>query len=36
MKNLMEIDGCKALIAFDPNTNQHPGEFVDFHGGAEF
>lgn len=36
MKNVMEIDGCKALIAFDPDTNQFRGEFVDLNGGADF
>jgi predicted HicB family RNase H-like nuclease len=36
MKNVIEIDGYKALIVFDPNTNRHLGEFMDFNGGAEF
>ena len=36
MKNVMEIDGYKALIAFDPDTNQFRGEFVDLNGGADF
>ena len=36
MKNIMEIDGYKALIAFDPDTNQFRGEFVDLNGGADF
>ena len=36
MKNMMEIDGYKALIAFDPDTNQFRGEFVDLNGGADF
>ena len=36
MKNVMEIDGYKALIAFDPDTNQYLGEFVDLNGGADF
>ena len=36
MKNVMEIDGYKALIAFDPETNQFRGEFVDLNGGADF
>ena len=36
MKNVMEIDGYKALIAFDPDTNQFRGEFVDLTGGADF
>ena len=29
MKNLMEIDGYKAVIAYDPQTNLFRGEFVD-------
>ncbi len=36
MKNLMEIDGYKALIAFDPETNLFRGEFIDIDGGADF
>ena len=36
MKNVMEIAGYKALIAFDPDTNQFRGEFVDLNGGADF
>lgn len=36
MKNVMEIDGYKALIAFDPEKNQFRGEFVDLNGGADF
>ena len=36
MKNVMEIGGYKALIAFDPDTNQFRGEFVDLNGGADF
>ena len=36
MKNVMEIDGYKALIAFDPDTNQFRGEFFDLNGGADF
>ena len=36
MKNVMVIDGYKALIAFDPDTNQFRGEFVDLNGGADF
>lgn len=36
MKNVMEIEGHKALIAFDPDTNQFRGEFVDLHGSADF
>ena len=36
MKNVMEISGYKALIAFDPETNQFRGEFVYLNGGADF
>jgi len=36
MKNGMEIDGYKALIAFDPYTSQFRGEYVDLNGGADF
>ena len=36
MKNVMEIDGYKALIAFDPETNLFRGEFIDLNGGADF
>ena len=36
MKNVMEINGYKALIAFDPDTNLFRGEFIDINGGADF
>ena len=36
MKNVMEIGGYKALIAFDPDSNQFRGEFIDLNGGADF
>ena len=36
MKNVMEIGGYKALIAFDSETSQFRGEFVDLNGGADF
>ena len=36
MKNVMEIKGYKALIAFDPETNRFRGEFIDINGGADF
>lgn len=35
-KNEMEIDGFKALIAANPDTNMFRCEFVDRNGGAEF
>ena len=36
MKNVMEINDYKALIAFDPETNLFRGEFIDINGGADF
>ena len=36
MKNVMEINGYKALITFDPETNQFRGEFIGINGGADF
>ena len=36
MKSLMEIDGYKAVIAYDPQTNLFRGEFVDLNGSADF
>lgn len=36
MKNLMEIEGYKAAIAYDPETNLFRGEFIDLNGGADF
>ena len=36
MKNLMEIDDYRAVIAFDPETNLFRGEFIDLNGGADF
>ena len=36
MKNVMEVDGYKALIAFDPETSRFRGEFVDLNGWADF
>ncbi|MDP2066818.1 MAG: type II toxin-antitoxin system HicB family antitoxin [Burkholderiaceae bacterium] len=32
----MDINGYKALIAFDPETNLFRGEFIDLNGGADF
>ena len=32
----MEIDGYKALIAFDPDTNPLRGKFVDLNGVEYF
>ena len=36
MKTVLEIAGYKALIAFDSETNQFRGEFVNLNGGADF
>lgn len=36
MKNVMDIKGYKALIAFDPETNLFRGEFIDLNGNADF
>ncbi|MHB9099716.1 MAG: type II toxin-antitoxin system HicB family antitoxin [Syntrophales bacterium] len=36
MKNVMEINGVKAVIAFDPDINMFRGEFVGLNGGADF
>ena len=36
MKNVMNINGYKALIAFDPDTNLFRGEFLDLNDGADF
>jgi predicted HicB family RNase H-like nuclease len=32
----MEINGIKAVIAFDPEINMFRGEFVGLNGGADF
>jgi len=34
--NVMEINGIKAVIAFDPQINMFRGEFVGLNGGADF
>jgi len=36
MINVMEIDGYKALIQFDPEIEMFRGEFVELNGGADF
>ena len=36
MKNVMEINGYKALITFDTESNLFRGEFIDLNGGADF
>lgn len=36
MNNVIEIDGEKAVIAFDPEIRMLRGEFVGLNGGADF
>ncbi|OGR03230.1 MAG: DNA repair protein [Deltaproteobacteria bacterium RIFOXYD12_FULL_50_9] len=36
MMNVMEINGVKAVIAYDPEINKFRGEFVGLNGGADF
>jgi len=36
MKNIMDIDGHKAVIAFDPDFGMFRGEFLGLSGGADF
>lgn len=36
MNNIIEIDGEKAVIAFDPEIQMLRGEFIGLNGGADF
>jgi predicted HicB family RNase H-like nuclease len=36
MKNTIEINGHKAVVAFDPEINLFRGEFTGLNGGADF
>jgi predicted HicB family RNase H-like nuclease len=36
MKNILYINGQKALIVFDPDIGLLRGEFLDLSGGADF
>ena len=36
MKNIMEINGYKAVIAYDPEIEMFRGEFIGLNGGADF
>ncbi len=36
MKNIMIIEGHKAVIEYDPDIQMFRGEFVGLHGGADF
>ena len=34
--NIMDIDGYKAAIAYDPDIDLVRGEFIELNGGADF
>ncbi len=36
MMNLMEINGFKAVIKYDPEIEMFRGEFLELNGGADF
>ncbi|MFA9488466.1 MULTISPECIES: type II toxin-antitoxin system HicB family antitoxin [unclassified Mannheimia] len=36
MRNIMEINGYKAVIAYDPETELFRGEFIGLNGGVDF
>lgn len=36
MRNILEIDGEKAVITFDPDIEMFRGEFIGMIGGADF
>ena len=36
MNNIMNIDGHKAVIVFDPEISMFRGEFIGLNGGADF
>lgn len=36
MKNVMEIDGHKAVVSFDPDIGMFRGSFLGLSGGADF
>lgn len=36
MKNIMTINGHRAVIEFDPDTGLFRGEFMGLNGGADF
>ena len=36
MKNMMEIDGYRAVVQFDPDIDMFRGEFIDLNCGADF
>lgn len=36
MMNLLEIDGFRAVIQYDPDIDLFRGEFIGLNGGADF
>ena len=36
MNNVIEIDGHKAVVAFDSEIRMYRGEFLGLNGGADF
>jgi predicted HicB family RNase H-like nuclease len=36
MRNVLEIEGQKAVVAYDPETGLFRGEFLGLSGGADF
>lgn len=36
MKNIIEIDGHKAVVSYDPEIGMLRGEFIGLNGGADF
>lgn len=36
MNNIIEIEGHRAVVSFDPDTNLLRGEFLGLNGGADF
>ena len=36
MNNVIEIDGHKAVVSFDPEIGLFRGEFLGLNGGADF
>lgn len=36
MMNIMEIDGYRAVVQYDPDIEMFRGEFIGLNGGADF
>ncbi len=36
MKNVLDVDGHKAVVGFDPDIAMFRGEFLGLNGGADF